>query len=275
MNEKGLAVEEMSLDATKLPQVAGRASMSQSQWIQYQLDEFATVDEVVRHLDDYNLTGWGWHFTVGDATGACAIIEFIDGKPAVVRPPRGAPCVQTNDTQAESQAYLRSLRQAPSPKGASSLARFVRLTRDVAADTPVSPKSRIAGAFEMLRGVSAGKQTIRTTVHDMTDRKIYFRTVGHPQVKSISLKRLDFSSRSPVRVLELYGPASGDVTNAFVPYTRAANRKVAKDFYDVVIHPIAYGREALAHDLAGAHMTETQFLDLLAAYPETLPPAAD
>ena len=269
MNEKGMAVEEMSLDESVLPRVDGRPSMSQSQWIQYQLDNYASVDEVVAHVNDYNLTGWGWHFTVGDSTGACAAIEFIGGKPSVVRGPAGQACVQTNSTQAESRAYLASLADKSPPADLSSLARFARASRDLAVAARPLGGDEVTHAFAVLDDVSAGKNTIRTTVHDMTDRKIYFRTVGHPNIKSITLSSLDFSPRSPVKVLDVDALLTGDATDKFRPYSRAANRDIARAFFDIVVHPIVPARQKLDQELAAADMSETQYVDLLAAYPET------
>jgi penicillin V acylase-like amidase (Ntn superfamily) len=47
MNEKGLVVELMWLDETRYPDKDARPSVSVLQWIQYQLDNCATVEEVI------------------------------------------------------------------------------------------------------------------------------------------------------------------------------------------------------------------------------------
>src|SRR5437868_6250551 len=47
MNEKGLVVELMWLDETKYPDPDKRPAVGVLQWIQYQLDNCATVDEVI------------------------------------------------------------------------------------------------------------------------------------------------------------------------------------------------------------------------------------
>ena len=47
MNEKGLVVELMWLDATRYPAADNRPALGVLQWLQYQLDNAATVAEVI------------------------------------------------------------------------------------------------------------------------------------------------------------------------------------------------------------------------------------
>src|SRR6266566_3100326 len=47
MNEAGLVVENMWLDDTKYPSVDTRPEINLLQWIQYQLDNYSTVQQVI------------------------------------------------------------------------------------------------------------------------------------------------------------------------------------------------------------------------------------
>ena len=47
MNEAGLVIEQMWLDTTKYPESDHRYGLSELQWIQYQLDNSATTDDVI------------------------------------------------------------------------------------------------------------------------------------------------------------------------------------------------------------------------------------
>ncbi|MFT7624554.1 MAG: penicillin V acylase-like amidase (Ntn superfamily), partial [Myxococcota bacterium] len=49
MNTAGLVVEVMWLRASRYPAPDKRPTLNELQWIQYQLDRFATVKEVVEH----------------------------------------------------------------------------------------------------------------------------------------------------------------------------------------------------------------------------------
>jgi choloylglycine hydrolase len=67
MNEKGLVVELMWLDETKYPPPDSRPSVSVLEWIQYQLDRRATVEEVLAHADEIRIAGRvPLHYLVAD-----------------------------------------------------------------------------------------------------------------------------------------------------------------------------------------------------------------
>ena len=84
------------------------------QWIQYQLDNCATVGEVIAtdqkiRLEKTNVRA-RIHYFVCDASGDCATIEFLDGAMQVHRG-KTLPCrALANDTYEWSAAYLRAHR---------------------------------------------------------------------------------------------------------------------------------------------------------------------
>ena len=82
MNEKGLVVELMWLDGTTYPQPDERPSIGVLQWIQYQLDNHASVEEVINSDSKLRITSKGTplHYLVADADGRAATIEFLNGK---------------------------------------------------------------------------------------------------------------------------------------------------------------------------------------------------
>ncbi|MGD9001183.1 MAG: linear amide C-N hydrolase, partial [Anaerolineae bacterium] len=79
INEVGLYIHEMSLLGTRFPEDDERPRMFMMQWMQYQLDNYATVEEVLSNLSTIVLDGWFWHFFVSDREGNTAAIEFVDG----------------------------------------------------------------------------------------------------------------------------------------------------------------------------------------------------
>ena len=51
MNEAGLVIELMWLDETQYPKVDSRPAVDVLEWIQYQLDNSATVEEVIKNSE--------------------------------------------------------------------------------------------------------------------------------------------------------------------------------------------------------------------------------
>jgi choloylglycine hydrolase len=73
MNEKGLVVELMWLDETVYPRRDSRPAVSVLEWIQYQLDRYASVQEVLAHAEEIRIAGRvPLHYLVADRSGAAA-----------------------------------------------------------------------------------------------------------------------------------------------------------------------------------------------------------
>jgi hypothetical protein len=53
-------------------------------------------------------------------------------------------------------------------------------------------------------------------VYDLTNRRIHFRTLDNPEIRTVRLNGFDFSCASPVRVFDLDQSGTGDVTPFFL-----------------------------------------------------------
>jgi penicillin V acylase-like amidase (Ntn superfamily) len=85
INEAGLFVSGMGQYGGELPDPDSRLPVNMFTWIQYQLDNFTTVDEALGSFNFMSIpkgkpgAKGGFHFLVSDSLGNCAAIEFIDG----------------------------------------------------------------------------------------------------------------------------------------------------------------------------------------------------
>ena len=92
MNEKGLVANLLWLPETEYPvRDQSKPGLAITAWVQYMLDNFATVDEAVAFIDENtfqvvsDLMPDGsrlatLHLSISDATGDCAIFEYTGGK---------------------------------------------------------------------------------------------------------------------------------------------------------------------------------------------------
>ncbi|MFR9777920.1 carcinine hydrolase/isopenicillin-N N-acyltransferase family protein [Micromonospora sp. MS34] len=88
MNERGLAVGLAADDAATARPVPGRPTVGSVRILRLVLDRAATVDEAVAVFGRYNLDfdgGPPLHYLLADATGASAVVEFVDGELRVDR----------------------------------------------------------------------------------------------------------------------------------------------------------------------------------------------
>lgn len=90
MNERGLVVSMMAVDASLTPDPAKKTIGSLAA-VRLMLDYAATVDEAVSLIGQYNIDFSGGpelHYMVADAQGRSAVIEFVDGKMNVLHSDR-------------------------------------------------------------------------------------------------------------------------------------------------------------------------------------------
>lgn len=230
MNEAGLVVEMMALSEAEYPVTDSRPYISSLQWIQYQLDSFSRVEEVIASDSQIRIpplrSGPGTHYLVSDRAGDCASIEFLDGK-MVLHTSETLPVkALANSTYAASVKFWKKATTQPSDHSTHSLYRFTRAANMVKKYDPKSSKSAVHYAFDILKTVAQGYMTRWSIVYDINNSCIFFRTDGNSKLRHVYLKKLDFSCRTPVKVLDINDALSGDVTDKFLDYTQQINRSL-------------------------------------------------
>jgi penicillin V acylase-like amidase (Ntn superfamily) len=238
MNEAGLACSTMSLEKTKYHSLDKRPSIHPVQYLQYQLDKFSTVEEVIASDSLIRIRpipkGLGCHYFFCDRFGYCAILEFIKGK-LVSYSKHSIPLkALTNDTYKNSLTYSGKFKGLGGKKSIidndHSLDRFVRAAYMLKNYEPRTSQSPIDYAFKILESV-AMKYTREALnqwgiVYDLGNLRIYFRTRNNRKLRLINLKALPFSCSTPTKVLDIEKKLSGDVTHKFVDYTYQINRRM-------------------------------------------------
>ncbi len=232
MNEKGLVVELMWLDEAQYPAGDGRGALPTLQWIQYQLDNCATVREVLRtdRLVRIAFNGAAKiHFLVADATGAVSTVEFLNGLMIAHSGDHLQYPVLTNDTYDRSAEYARKAGKKTGKSSGSSLDRFAR-----AASYQKNAKTAdeaVQHSFAMLDDVAQGDHTQWSIVYDIKERRAYFRTRAAREIRWIDIDGMPLECTTPVRMLDINAPLSGDVASNLKTYTADANMKLVRSSF--------------------------------------------
>jgi penicillin V acylase-like amidase (Ntn superfamily) len=226
MNEAGLVIELMWLDDTVYPKADSRPALDVLEWIQYNLDNYASVDEVIRNAESVRIISEvKLHYLVSDKNGGVTTIEFLDGK-FVPHTGAGLPVAAlTNNTYDQSLEFSKKAGAARA-QGPGSLERFTRAaekTREFDKSAR-NEKEAVDYAFDILKDVAQPGYTQWSIVYDQKRAQIYFRSLESAAVKSIDTKAFDYSCGSAVKIFDVNAKASGDVTGVFKDYTPAANR---------------------------------------------------
>jgi penicillin V acylase-like amidase (Ntn superfamily) len=248
VNEAGLAGHILWLAESDYgSHDASKPALSMAVWLQYFLDNFATVAEAATWVKESQVQvvpladpGTGEvpavHLALDDSTGDSAIIEYVDGKPTVWhdRQYRVMTNSPTYDKQLELLAHIKEFGGSePLPGSTLAADRFARASYYVGrlpkSDDQVSA---IAGMLSVIRnaaqpfripdpGKPDASQTIWQTVADLTNRRYVYSSTTRPNIVWVDLGELDFGAGSPARKLDLTADTAledglvGNVTTKF------------------------------------------------------------
>ncbi len=245
MNDAGLVANMLYLaeadygtDAKK-----DKPSLSVGAWLQYALDNFATVDEAVTALESepFRIVAptlpsgdvAGAHLALTDKSGDNAIFEYIDGKLVIphsrdVRTMTNSP---SYDQQLAINAYWEGVggtNMLPGTYRASD--RFVRATYNLK-QTPNydTQKESLAATVSMARTISVPvgikdpklpniASTMWRTVSDIGAKRYYFDSVYSPEIFWVDFDKLAFGSTDKALKLSLADNPylAGEVSAKFV-----------------------------------------------------------
>jgi choloylglycine hydrolase len=254
MNEKGLAIEILWLEATEYPDlVPGIQSLTPPQWVQTMLDQAATVDEVVALTKDFQVAPIfaKVHFFVCEPSGQCAVFEFLKHSLFITRL-EGKKDLKalTNDPYKVALNRFKEYEgfggERPAPGGMASFPRFVRVAealKDPGNWTPI-----VKTAFDALDKVNDPKATQWSIVYDLTLKKIYFKTMKHPEIKEVALDGFDWDCHSAVKVFNLDSKQKGEVGSLFEDDSDELNKKLGEQSLFVPAELIKRLPEAAASD---------------------------
>lgn len=232
MNEAGFAGHILWLAESDYGKPeAGATQLSQAIWLQYYLDNFATVAEAVAWTNEsqvqisqlFDPTGHlvpTLHLAINDASGDSAIIEYTDGTPKVYhsRDYQVMTNSPTFDQQLELvQQYTGLGGDQPLPGSTLATDRFARASYYV--QHQVQPKTQvdaIAAMFSIIRnaaqpfrtpepGKPDASQTIWQVVLDLTNKRYVFESTTRPGIVWVNLDELSFEPGTKVLKLDLVG----------------------------------------------------------------------
>ncbi|MFT3908379.1 MAG: linear amide C-N hydrolase [Ferruginibacter sp.] len=233
MNEKGLVVELMWAEGTVYAKADNRPALGVLQWIQYQLDNHATIEEVIAsdsmiRISVHNVP---LHYLVADANGNAATIEFYNGK-LVAHKGKDLPFpVLTNNSYSESAKAATDANILSGNKNFSfdnnSLQRFTKacsMVQEFKQDKKDKPA--VDYAFDILQNVAQGSFTKWSIVYDLKNKEIYFRTAGYSGIKAITFNAFNFECSAGAKVLNMNQSLKGMVDKEFISFSNELNRSI-------------------------------------------------
>jgi penicillin V acylase-like amidase (Ntn superfamily) len=218
MNEAGLVFSTMQVGGA-VPPADERAPLAGAVWWQYMLDTCATIEEVRKAAEDIRISDTQDHYLACDRTGAVAVVECLEGR-LVIRSGRDLPVhALTNRPYQVCLDHWTS--RAPDPaEPYDSLSRFSRLAEGVASFKEGSAAAAVDHAFRLLADVAASN-TRWSFVCDTGSLVFHLKTYRNPKVRSVDLRKIDFSCAKPTAMLDAHADLAGDISAAFHDYSHA------------------------------------------------------
>ena len=238
MNDMGLVVEMMWLDGSQYPKADKRPSMYVLQWIQYQLDNCSTIDELIATDKSVRIASKGTaplHYLAADASGNAATIEFFEGKMTVHKGKDLPFAVLTNDNYSSSVKYASALAGTSNASRSfttNSLDRFATACNMVKSFNEKRSGSIIDHSFNILNTVAQGSHTKWSIVYDITNRKISFKTLGYPQVKNVDFSAFNFNCATSSKAWDMNQAVTGDIAGLFADFSLDLNSKIVNRSFD-------------------------------------------
>jgi len=217
MNEKGLVIEIMRSKA-EYPKSDERPALNELQWVQYQLDNSATINDVI-HSDKFiriQAVKEELHFLVCDQSGAKVVLEFKQGKLQVFRDQNLPLPILANSYYPEDlQRYKAGIP-----------CRFTKVANHLKAYNTAT-ENPIDYSFKILKDVALeGSWSI---VYDIKNKQIYFKSKTHSTIKKIDMNKFVFTCNQPAQLLSIQTNDSKDVTTYFKPYNHQLNTTILKN----------------------------------------------
>lgn len=242
MNEKGFAANMLWLAESEYgKRDENRPGLAVSQWLQFCLDNFETVDEAVKYFkaNDVQILPASVvapkkrpitvHLSLADKTGDTAVMQYVGSKVTIYRGDEAR--VMTNSPTLDKQlAGLKKYKgfggEGELPGSTDAADRFVRAAFYLGRlPEPKNQREAIAGVLGVMRNVAQPfgpasvdepntSTTIWRTVADLSNRTYFFESSFSPNIIWVKLDKLDFT-KSQKLDLTINPDQVGDVSAEF------------------------------------------------------------
>jgi len=242
MNEAGMAVALMWHYEGNFGTDEQYSRISALQWIQYQLDNYRNIADVLEGLKTIRpkQEGAPLHYSILDAEGNSLLVEFVDGELRTYENPEYP--ILTNTTYQVCYDIAKGSAESSGFPENPSIARFVHLyrqypgltNRDINADTgfellqSVNQTPAENSSYPWNDGSKPDTKTAWSIVFNPSEKSILFKTHENDSVREIRLSDFNFNKEAEYRVMNINDGVKGNAAGFFKPYSIEYNREIIK-----------------------------------------------
>lgn len=233
LNEKGFLVASLLLEGSRFPDfdpADPRGTISQVHVKQYLLDTCGSIEEALAVLAQTRIMStsrYGIHYFLADAGGNAAIVDMLDGRMDIHYGSDLPIPALTNSAYTVGLAALKSGaatdRKTDMYTIGTSEVRFASAARSIEAFAARDNGDDVAWTYAELDKVKK-TSTQWQSVFDLRQHRLYLRTYGNPEVRTVDLDDFDLSCNTTALYRDL-DASSGP----FLPLDRASRATLATD----------------------------------------------
>jgi len=211
INEKGLVIAQMGLSESRYPQSTSENILNQLEWIQYQLDMSATLDEVIENNKLVNIIPVfiPVHYLVCDKLGNIGVIEFFNGELKVYKGNDIKIPVCSNMFYGQSLEGIKTYKgfggeKAIQEKHDNNIANVIAIAnKKIDEYTSKKHTNPIEYGFDILYSVGVSNRTQWSIVYDIKNLTINFKTLSNKEVRTISLNMFSYLCDNEIQILDI------------------------------------------------------------------------
>ena len=229
MNETGLNIEIMWLSNTLYPTLSSsKKNINESQIIQYVLDNAATTKEAIELIQRVNLSPIlaTVHYMICDINNKCSTVEYLNHKLVVTD--------MKSDKQRflQNAAYEESLKYRKKGPGIIVRQSSEQIKRIFNNSNIINEEAFVEKSFRNLTDFEQHRFTRWQIVYNLTDQKVWFKTIKNPTIKYFNLGSYELSCKidHKDKMISLNNQLSGDIKTYLNYFSKKRNASLLKDF---------------------------------------------
>ncbi|VAX20430.1 hypothetical protein MNBD_IGNAVI01-3062 [hydrothermal vent metagenome] len=210
MNEKGLVISLMALPESKYPEYKGGAALNQMEWIQYQLDNSASLKEVIANAKKLQTVPVATpaHYFVCDSLGNIGIFEYLNGELIIYQDAEVTIPVCSNMIYEKSVDAIKDYKgfggEKSIPAKWRSVADIVAIARSKIDEYKKSnDKDPVDYSFQTLAAVGSPERTQWSVVYDIKEMKIHFKSLHNKNIRTLNFYDFDYDCGNEIQILDI------------------------------------------------------------------------
>ncbi|MCT4591423.1 MAG: linear amide C-N hydrolase [Carboxylicivirga sp.] len=225
MNEKGLVIAQMGLFESQFPEKIEQEVLNGLEWIQYQLDNSANLDEVIANNQKVQILPdiVPLHYMICDANGNVGVIEYLGGELVIKQGNDITIPVCSNMAYEKSQIAIKDYQPYG---GTKKLPTQWNTIPDIIAKAGSMIENfnhtdnAIDFGFKILKAVGSETRTQWSLIFDIHNKTINFKTLNNTTTRVISLTDIDFNCYNDILMLDVHkAQARKPIINQFKKLT--------------------------------------------------------